>query len=577
MSDLLDIVESAEVEYLDEENPFFPPASADIFDGLLGEYGMQRRRIESLAERMADPETRATVHYFLEGNQSADRGRSSLLSSAAQLFCVHGAVAALNGAYWSKALALTNVLDMMPQKRRREWHESIMNPAGVKSRNYRDAAPEWDVDPLPDFTEGTVRNTITDLLNMRSQFLAERVDGIFSGLSGEHVTNSPEAFGKRMILARVLNEYHCTDHNMVGLINDLRCVVAKFMGRDEPPYMASEQLVKVAKRRWGQWVNVDGGAMKLRVYKKGTAHMEVHPDMAWRLNQILAYLHPLAIPAQFRQRPLRRAKVIERIMRPLPFAVLDLLASMTPARERIPASAATRWQDSFKPIPRTLQLDYGNRDKHAVAEVSRVMEALGGVRVNAPAPSVAWWWEFDYEPGEVRDEIVVSGCIPDQKSHQFYPTPERLARQVVELAEIEEGHAVLEPQAGTGGLADLLPKDRTTCVEVSGLHCKVLAAKGHQVVHADFLEWAAKHQHTGKVDRIVMNPPFDRGQWVAHVEHAALMLAPRGRLVAVLPSGAKNREILPGLAKQWHGPFDGEFAGTSVSVVILVAERSQVG
>jgi hypothetical protein len=52
------------------------------------------------------------------------------------------------------------------------------------------------------------------------------------------------------------------------------------------------------------------------------------------------------------------------------------------------------------------------------------------------------------------------------------------------------------------------------------------------------------------------------------------MLAPTGKLVAILPSGAKNRDgLLPGFTKEWHGPFDGEFAGTSVSVVMLVANR----
>jgi len=75
-------------------------------------------------------------------------------------------------------------------------------------------------------------------------------------------------------------------------------------------------------------------------------------------------------------------------------------------------------------------------------------------------------------------------------------------------------------------------------------------------------------------DRIVMNPPFSEGRWHAHVEHAASMLAPTGKLVAILPSGAKNRDgLLPGFTKEWHGPFDGEFAGTSVSVVMLVANR----
>lgn len=539
-----------------DEPEFFAPVASDLIDGLLGQYQMQRRRCEELAAKMDDPDTQATIHWFLDGNYTDDRGRHSLAMSAAQLFCLPGAIAALNSAYWSKALAMTDVIDMMPQKRRSEWHETI---SGHKA---------------PDFEEETVRRTLNDLLNMRAQFLAERVDGIFRGLSGEHVTNAPEAFGKRMILSRVLSEWGTTNHDKVGLINDLRCVIAKFMGRDEPPYHASDKVVLLAKANYGEWLSIDGGALKLRVYKKGTGHLEVHPDMAWRLNQILAHLYPLAIPAQFRHRPPRKAKQIDRIQRPLPFAVIDVLQRMGPHRDRREPCAATRWEVTYKERPNTLEFGYGERDKHASAEAERIIEAIGGVRAYHPTNQSWWWWEFDYDPRAVRDMIVASGCIPDQKSHQFYPTPRRLAEKAVELAEIEDAHTVLEPSAGIGGIADLLPKERTTCVEVSALHSKVLAEKGHNVITADFLAWAAQPFMAATVDRIVMNPPFDRGQWAAHVEHAAPLLKPGGRLVAILPSGARGRDFLPRCDKAWHGPYSGEFAGTSIEVVIMVATLS---
>ena len=125
------------------------------------------------------------------------------------------------------------------------------------------------------------------------------------------------------------------------------------------------------------------------------------------------------------------------------------------------------------------------------------------------------------------------------------------------------------------GLADLLPKDRTTCVEISGLHCKMLESKGHRVVWSDFLPWADGRMAEGKrFDRIVMNPPFSEGRWRAHTEQAAAMLGDGGRLVAILPASAKASGILADFDCQWHGPYDNEFAGTSVSVVILQADKS---
>lgn len=533
------------------EEPFFAPVTTDLFATLIAQYQHTLARIKELGAVVNNELNSGVVHFFLDGNGTEDRGRRSLHLSAAQLFDVAGAVRALNSAFWSKALGLTDVYNLMPQKRRDEWNESIREMT------------------CPAFEEETVRTTLMELLNMRSQFLAERVDGIFRGLSGEHVTNAPEAFGKRMIIAGVLSEHGYEEYRTCGLINDLRCVVAKFMGRDEPHHNASSVLIKHLKGRWGEWVPIDGGAMRIRLYRKGTAHMEIHPDMAWRLNQILAYLHPLAIPAQFRERPKRKAKDVALIQRPLPFAVLDVLAGMSPARERHEATAATRWEPRYTNIPNTLEFGYGDRDKHATAEAERILEAMGGVRVKGEAPSQHTWFAFEYEPREVRDAIVASGCLPDQKAHQFYPTPKALAARVVELAEIGETHSCLEPSAGTGGLADFMPKDRTLCVEVSSLHCTVLEAKGFNVFEADCLTLDSRPPF----DRIVMNPPFDQGRWLAHLEHAAGLLQTGGRLVAILPSSAKTRDPLPGFRKEWHGPFENQFPGASVSVVVLVAHK----
>lgn len=539
-----DIAERAEVELVDDA-PFLAPVSTDLLDTLLAQHRQARARIAEVVAFVKGEVHASVLHYFLEGNQDQSRGGRFWERSADQLFDEAGAVAALNAAFWSKALSLTDVLDLMPQKRRNEWHKSISEKTA------------------PEFEESTVRATLADLIGMRATFFAERVDGIFRGLSGEHVTNAPEAFGKRMIVAHVLSEYHSVNHGPAGLINDLRCVIAKFMGRDEPKHTASSTLVAAFKGRWGEWVPVDGGALRVRLYRKGTAHLEVHPDMAWRLNKVLASIYPLAIPAEFRQKPKRRVKGFEAMGRPLPFPVLELIADMREVKLRVPNA----WPERYTTVHNAVQFGYGHGagvDAVVRDEAGRVLEAIGGVR------EPQGWWQFDYRPFEVIQEIVVSGCIPDQRAHQFYPTPRGLAARLVELAAIGDAHQVLEPSAGTGGLADLLPVGRTRCVEIAPLHCKVLQAKGHDVVAGDFIEWADTTAE--RFDRVVMNPPFS-GRWQAHVERAAALLKAGGRLVAIVPSGAQNRDIaLPGLQARWHGPFDNEFAGTSVSVAILEAE-----
>jgi hypothetical protein len=461
------------------------------------------------------------LNYFERGN-APDQSRHFDVS---RLFELPKAIKALDADFWSRSLALTDVYDAMPQARRDEWNKSI--------REFN----------TPEFTEDNVRATVEALLSSRSQFLAERVDGIFKALSGHHVTNEPQGFGKRMILEYAFSSY--SSDTKAGAINDMRKVIAKFMGRDEPRWDVTRRDIETCRLQYGEWHSLDGGALRLRVYKKATAHLEVHPDMAWRLNAILHTLYPHALPPDVRRKPDKPSKVFKMIGRPLPFAVLSLLREMRQTGNDLAVRG------------------YG-ADKHILAEAIRTLEYIGGVHEKDVV-------RFDYDPRYVLREILTSGCVPDQKAHQFYPTPESVALAAVEMASIGDDDDCLEPSAGTGGLADHMPKGRVTCVEISELHCKVLEGKGYAPIRADFLELASTSQC--RYDRIVMNPPYSEGRWLAHVKAAAELLTPEGRLVAILPASARSKTLITGFAHQWSATFENEFAGTSVSVAIVAMER----
>jgi hypothetical protein len=547
---------------MDEEKEFFAPAPTDLIDNLLAQYEDMRARVERVADVMNGPDLAGALNYFAEYAGKRDRHLSS--STVETMFKLEGAIAHLNASFWSKAMQLTDVLDVMPQARRDEWHAQIQNPLGEKKDRYSN---EWKVQPIPEFNDENVRGTLMSLLAQRDTFFAERVDGIFRSLSKTHVTNAPEGFNRRMILSNVTDSWGTYTTSRAGTINDLRCVIAKFMGREEPSWNATGGLVTYARRRRGEWISVDGGAMRLRCYAVGTAHLEVHPDMAWRLNCVLAKLYPQAIPSQFRERPKKRSKEHQLIGRPLPFAVLTVLASLEEARDLNPNRNDYFRENTFTKVPGCYEFRYGGtRSEQVIAEACQVLQALGGALVESRLGNR---FAFDYDPREVVQEIVASGCIPDAKSHQFYPTPAALAERVIELAEIGPEHTCLEPSAGMGGLADLMPKDRTLCVEISALHCKALEAKGYQATRADFLDMHPAVQFS----RVVMNPPFSDGRWQAHLQHAADMVAPGGRLVAILPSTAKRSTALSGFSLEWVGPLERQFPGVSVDVVILVANR----
>jgi predicted RNA methylase len=175
-------------------------------------------------------------------------------------------------------------------------------------------------------------------------------------------------------------------------------------------------------------------------------------------------------------------------------------------------------------------------------------------------------------------DAVRSGNVPRVEvvhSPGFYPTPAELAARVVELADVRAGMRVLEPSAGAGAIADALPQGcALVCVE---LHPKLVAEldrKGHRTVQGDFLAMDPE-SFGGGFDRIVMNPPFDGGADMRHIEHARKFLKPGGRLVAICANGprqhAKLRTMAEDLGGEWFDLPAGSFesVGTSVSTALL--------
>jgi len=531
---------------------FFAPVETDLIDGLLGRYQHTRAIIGEIARAVTSHENTPAVAHFISGNLSGRRGGYGF--SVGDVFNVTGAVASLNAAYWQDALNLTDVYEYMPNDRRNEWNEQIRE---MKA---------------PDFEEATVRSTLSELLFSREKFFSERVDGFFRNLSGEHVTNRPEGFGKRMIMARVYDEWGGNNYQRTGYIDDLRQVIAKFMGRDPTSYRTTDKILQIARSRAGEWLTLDGGALRVKAFLKGTAHLEIHPDMAWRLNDILAFLHPVAIPAEHRQKPRTKVKSFALQSNLLPFSVLAELSELE--IERTTPFQANRWDEPRQPIttnPFNRRFKgYREGDKAARAEAEKVLMSLGGVKMNINALT---WFEFDYDPTTAIQDIQLSGALPDQKTHQFYPTTSELAAQLLDEADIREGETCLEPSAGMGGLADLMPQAQTTCVEISPLHCRVLEAKGHHVIETDFLAWSQETPQ--RFDVVVMNPPYSEGRAVAHLNAAAALVKEGGRLAAILPAGSNRKDLLPGWDCSWSAPMEGMFAGTGVSVVRLMAYRPE--
>lgn len=161
---------------------------------------------------------------------------------------------------------------------------------------------------------------------------------------------------------------------------------------------------------------------------------------------------------------------------------------------------------------------------------------------------------------------------------QLFPTPADLAARMVELAEIEPGHVVLEPSAGTGNILGAIreaePEAKLVAVEIEPRLVAGLNNRMPEVttVCGDFLRCG---EDLGRYDRVLMNPPFAQAQDIAHIKHALQMLKPGGRLVAICANGPRQNAKLRPLVEQHGGEWQplppDSFAesGTAVNTVLL--------
>lgn len=133
-------------------------------------------------------------------------------------------------------------------------------------------------------------------------------------------------------------------------------------------------------------------------------------------------------------------------------------------------------------------------------------------------------------PVQIAERELIGMKLPG-----FFPTPRPVIEQMLELADIEPQHRVLEPSCGKGDILDAIkenfPEASVHAIEFNRTLSDVLSAKGYEVEYGDFLE------HQGVYERILMNPPFEHGADMTHIEHAYSLLAPGGRLVSVISEG----------------------------------------
>lgn len=215
-------------------------------------------------------------------------------------------------------------------------------------------------------------------------------------------------------------------------------------------------------------------------------------------------------------------------------------------------------------------------------QTANVIEMLGGKWDKREQSHM-----FPEDAGDRIAEAVMTGEVTDLKQlYQFFETPPALAARMVEMANIPSKGAVLEPSAGHGAIVREILKAHPEwlfAVELDELKCEKLKGelRGLTVYCGDFMEYPPKKEN--RYSRIIMNPPFNKGQDIAHVEHAYDLLAPGGRLVAITSPAWQYRTGKWAAFKNWLDDVsatvvdlpEGTFAvsGTNVRACLLSIDK----
>lgn len=267
--------------------------------------------------------------------------------------------------------------------------------------------------------------------------------------------------------------------------------------------------------------------------------------------------------------------------------------SNKPAAPTAPAPRVERVADDVLAVLSTMEVDgtlakitEGTLDRKLYERTNKVLEALGGTWSKKLKGHV-----FAEDPRDALDGVILTGEVAHARDVLgFFPTPMELVRELLSLAGgADEGVTLLEPSAGEGAIvgAAITRGYTVTAVEIDpkrhrtigGRYSDLLAAN----VCADLLRWDTDE----RFDRVVMNPPFARGQDVEHVTYAFRLLKPGGRLVAVMSAGVAFREdrktvAFRELVREAGGTItenpEGSFksSGTAVRTVTVVMDRKAV-
>lgn len=219
--------------------------------------------------------------------------------------------------------------------------------------------------------------------------------------------------------------------------------------------------------------------------------------------------------------------------------------------------------------------------KELYNEVKQALNLIGGTWKGGKIQG----FEFPQDPTELLQQIATGEKRNLKKEFQFFGSSDKLSDYLVELADIQEGNTIAEPEAGQGAIVKAILRQYPTAkiegyelMEVNQLFLKDIP--NFSLLGSDFLQ----APDTKKWDRIIANPPFNKNQDIDHIYKMWNCCEPNGIIVSMASkhwqhssnkkeTGFKNwlDEINAEIIEVPAGEF--KASGTNIATCIIVINK----
>jgi protein-L-isoaspartate O-methyltransferase len=331
-----------------------------------------------------------------------------------------------------------------------------------------------------------------------------------------------------------------------------------------------EQILIRASWKYKECENIDYNTWKQTEPEKNIINYVEIPSSKIYLRQLQSIISDIKDTSGFKLISNRLQKVIDNVK------ITD--------KDKDPYVDITEYAEEFDKIYKNTDTLKGQYFESAIEERRR-LERMGINSVEELRAYLREYWQYR------NTELAIDPKVRNikelerkyrmlQKEDIHFTDNKNLLNTIMDLADIDPTHKVLEPSAGIGSIADKL-KEYSNNVDVCEYNhnfAELLTLKNHNVVANDFLTYNSNN----KYDRIVANVPFSDEQ--NHIKQIYNNLKIGGKAVIItsphytFASDKKSQDFRNWLEQLTHEIIDvpeKSFSYTQVNCKILVLDKEE--